>query len=146
MNLSDLIESIKTDFKFSADDILSRLTSAVTDCCDDEYIREIFIELYINSYGRNMTEEIAENFLTAIRSDNGRRWNMAQCYIIGNSVGVDWTKISKIDWYTALNLEYEKHMKTAEIIGRVDDPEFFALIAKDEWADGNSKIFDLVFS
>lgn len=148
MDLNKFFTEIKTTLSYTSEQILDMFCASVSDCCDAEYIKEIYIDMYVSVYGKVMTKELAEDFLESLRKDTNTsiRWTMAQSCIIGNAIGVDWSKITKIDWYTALNLEYQKHYKTAEILGFSDDPNFYARIAKDEWVDGNNRIFDRVIS
>lgn len=139
MDLAELVKNIISDQVLSFDGLNSALTNAVVNCCDDEYLKEIYIDLYIASYGKKMTKAAADEWIKSVRctecKENGIKWDIKKCCDIGNSVGIDWDKITKIDWYIALNLEYSRHCKTAEKFKIADDPNFFAFIAIDEWKD-----------
>lgn len=138
--LKMLVSSIKRDGKMTADDIVCLLSDALCDCDCGEY-EYAYKLLYEKAYGKTVTKELADEWVKSMevtdgsgRAD-GMKFSYEKAVEIGSSAGTDWQKISKNEWYVALNMAYSDHFATAKKFRHEDDPLFFASMAKDEWCD-----------
>lgn len=150
--LKNLVKNIRSENKISSDEIISCLTDSLIEC-DDECCTNAYIKLYKMAYGEKLTRDIAEEWVKEMEvtdgsgRENGQKWTVEQCQEVGNKMGVDWVRMTKIDWYVAMNMEYAKHFKTAQKFGNETDATWFGSIAKDEWCDnGETTLFDYYFT
>lgn len=141
MNIKKLITDVKE--KMTIEETIALLCNHI--CSDKDSMRCCYKDLYHRAYGNVMTKEVATEWVMSFKvtdgseRDNGQKWTLEQCVEVGNKIGVDWSKIGKIDWYIALNMEYSKHYNTAKAYETETDPIWFAHIAKDEWC-GEEKV------
>lgn len=151
MLLKTLVSNIRRDNKISSDEIISRLIEHIQEMADlyeDCNYREVMAELYKKAYGNVLTKELADNWVKSFPvtdgsdRENGIKWNMEATTEVGNKVGIDWSKMSKVDWFVVMNMEYYKHYDTAKAYGDENDPVWFAHIAKDEWCDPKTSLFN----
>ena len=75
-------------------------------------IKQYLLDFYISHNGEKITPDLAkmivEDFAVTDNSGrpNGEKWTMEECSKLGESMGVDWSKIDKVEWYIVLNNEY----------------------------------------
>lgn len=93
------------------------------------------------AYGKTVTKELADEWVKSMdvtdgsgRAD-GMKFPYEKAAEIGSSIGIDFQRMPKTDWYVALNMAYSDHFATARKFHHEDDPMFFASMAKDEWCD-----------
>lgn len=144
--LKHLITGIKRENKIPSDELMQIILDAV-ETADEDMAKDIYVDVYEKAYGETLTREVAEEWVRSLPvsdgspRENGQKWNIDQTYEVGNKIGVDWQKMSKIDWYIVLNMEYAKHYHTAKNYGNEADPLWFAHIARDEWCDSKKSLF-----
>lgn len=149
--LKKLISNVRRDNKLSADELLNLIVSYV-ESEDEELEKDIYRDVYTKSYGEILTRDVAEDWVKSLKvtdgsgREDGMKWNIDATTEVGKSVEVDWSKISKTDWFVAMNMEYARHYHTAAVYGVEDDPAWFAHIAKDEWCSGGKTIFEYYMS
>lgn len=61
---------------------------------------------------------------------HGAHWTQAQTTAVGDSIGIDWGKVSPKCWHVAMNMMYSDYFGTAAKFKQTG-PEFFAELAKD---------------
>lgn len=71
-------------------------------------------------------------------SQTGEHWSESETYAVGQKMGIDWSKVSRWDWYAVLNMMYSDYYRSAEVFGMADKVEFFAQLAKDFVSDVDS--------
>lgn len=145
MNLKKLVNDAKE--KLSVDEVINMMCSNIA--CDADRMRCCYREMYEKAYGNALTKDYAQEWVRGLKvtdgsgRENGQKWTIEQTTDVGNKIELDWSKISKVDWYAAMNIEYSKHFKTAKSFGLDADPLFYARIARDEWCAEHSKpMFD----
>lgn len=148
--LKHLVNTIRHENRLSTEELLVTLLTAIEEAENntDMSTKDVYIDIYRKAYGNTLTKDIAEEWVMSMEVTdgsgriNGQKWNFEQTTEVGNSIGIDWGKINKIDWYVVMNMEYAKHYTTAKMYGMEEDPSFFAHIAKDEWCNSSESVFD----
>lgn len=145
--LKKLANSIRKDNKMSSDDLMTTIIMSVEEYADEDSRKDVYMSVYTRAYGNNLTKEVAEEWVKTLKvtdgssRDNGMKWSVDQTTEVGNSIGIDWAKISKVDWFVAMNMEYSKHFNTAKSFGNETDPTWFAMVARDEWCGSDHNMF-----
>ena len=80
----------------------------------------------------SMTEQDAKAW--AARMDNadgttGAHWTMEETTAVGDSIGIEWSRVSKCSWWVAMCMMYSDYGPVAERYG-VATAEFFADLAR----------------
>ena len=146
--LKKLVSNVRRDNKMTSDELLNCMVAAIEGCEDEEIHKSIYQDVYTRSYGEVLTRDVAEDWVKSMKvtdgsgRENGMKWSIEETTDVGKSVEIDWSKISKIDWFIVMNMEYSKHYHTASVFGNEDDPTWFAHIAKDEWCGSTESVFD----
>lgn len=138
MELKELITEVRKDNKVGSDTLISILSDAVE---EDKDIICIYKEIYKKAYGEHLSESICKKWVSEMTvSDDsnrttGEKWSYEQTTDYGNKLDVNWSKMSKWEWYAAMNSAYSDYYIVANEYQIADDPAFFAWLAKATWCD-----------
>ena len=138
--LRHLITNVRRENKVSVDEVIDMLCCALEDCERSEYIY-VYKEIYEKAYGSSLTREIADEWVKSMDvtdgsgREHGMKYTLEKCIEMGNSLGIDWSKMGKIDWFVAVNMAYSDMYHTAKTYNLEEDPMFFARAAKDTWVN-----------
>jgi hypothetical protein len=153
MELSNLISEIKRDGKISSDALVTILADAVQNGDD---VTCIYKHVYKKAYGEHLSEKLARDWVKkmSISDDServtGEKWTYEQTTDVGNKVDINWNKMTKWEWYAALNGAYSDYYEVAKEYQVETDPEFFASLAKAFWCSDhdvkNKTIFSYYFN
>lgn len=141
--LISLSEMIIKENKMSAIDIMKHFAKALSHCECGEMETE-YQCLYEEAFGKKINREIAEEWVRSmdipddIEAKDGQRWTMDNTAEYGNKVNLDWSYVSKIDFYIVMNMMFSDYYKTAKSMEIEDDPMFFARLAKDWLYDADA--------
>lgn len=133
MSLAALISDIKKDQKISSETLISILTEAVENEDDSVCTYKM---IYKKAYGNKLNETMARDWVNKLES--GQKWTMEQTSEVGHRVGVDWNKISKIEFWACMNAFYSDFTRTAKKYELLDEPEFFGDIVWDYFNDDDA--------
>lgn len=110
--------------------------------------------MYEDFYGKTICKELAEKWVKSMAitdgsdRENGQKWTIEQTSEVGNKIGIDWNKITKIDWYSAMNMVYSDFYGVAKYAEKQSDVTFFAKMAKSWLNDedvGENKLYNYYF-
>lgn len=155
MNLSDLISVVTKEGRISEHEIMNMISERA-DSGEDFTPVCLFRMIYSKVYGDTISKELAQMLVKkfAVTDNSGRadgeRWTMDDTTELGNSIGVDWSNFSKVDFYVTMNMMASDFAKLAERVGYSDDPKFFGYMAK-EWLEDadiphSKKLFKYIFN
>lgn len=114
-----IAEAVKTRAATEAE-----IIATLIDGYPDGAGKDVYIKLYEGIYGRKLTEQAAEAWVEKA----GRRWTEAETYALGNKLGVNWSKISRWEWYAVMNMMYSVYNGIGDRI-EVDE-DFYARLAE----------------
>lgn len=133
MELNNLIADIKKDGKLSNDELMIMLIESIE---NEEAPECTYKKLYSKCYGNHLTPSTCQHWVDSLQS--GRKWTLEQTSDVGQRLRVDWTKITKHEFYACMNAFYPDFMKTAEEYQIQEDPEFFGGIVWDFFNDDDA--------
>lgn len=81
-------------------------------------MNDLFMQLYVEKYGKKIPREIAENIVRDFPAtegrENGEKWTYEETKSLAEKLGADWEKISKCEFYIMANREYSEHILTVK--------------------------------
>lgn len=98
---------------------------------------EVYKCLYEKVYGKTISRSLADMWVNSMtvtddsERKNGMKWNYDTCTEVGNKIGIDWTSVSKCEWYCVMNMMYSDYYNSARYAEKQNDPIFYAHLAKD---------------
>lgn len=156
MNLAELISVVTKEGRMSDHEIV-KIISEKADSGEDLSPVCIYRMIYSKAYGETISKELAQMLVKKMavtdNSDrtNGEKWTIEQTTSVGNDIGVDWNKISKVDFYFVMNMCYSDFYQLSLKAELSDDPKFFAYMAKEWLCDvdipqGKPKLYKYIFN
>lgn len=107
-------------------------------------IKNYLIEFYKQANGTVITPELATLLVKEMavtdgsnRTD-GEKWTIEECKAVGDSIGVDWSRILKAEWYLVLNMMYSDYYTVCQKFG-LPEPQFFIELALSWFNDVDAK-------
>lgn len=133
--LKRLAETIVKDGKMTSDNVIRFLIDTIEDGDSDG---SEFEDLYKAAYGEKINKSLAESWVNSMAvtdgsgETSGEKWNCEETTEVGNNakIQIDWSKISKVDFYIAMNMVYSDFYSVAKAIGMQEDPVFYGRLAK----------------
>lgn len=107
-------------------------------------IKNFLLDYYISQNGKKITPELAKMIVDefAVTDNSGRttgeKWPMDECIKLGDSIGVDWNKINKTEWYVVCNNEYSDKSTLVKKHGW-SEPTVYAEFAQSWFYDVDAK-------
>lgn len=138
MELTELIMEVKRDGKINSDSLIAMLSEAIEDASDPICV---YKDVYKKAYGEHLSESLCRDWVMHMdvtdnsERKNGEKWSYDQTTDVGNKIGMNWSKITKWEWYVILNGAYSDYYSVGAEYQVADDPIFFALLAKAFWCD-----------
>ena len=81
---------------------------------------------------------------------HGEHWTYDQTTDVGQKMGINWGKLSKWEWYAALNAAYSDFRAVGTLYQIEEDPDFYSAITKAFWCDDDDvhdkSVFNYYFS
>lgn len=138
MKFEYLIERIRKDSKITDEELFEILRDAIEkNTCE----KEVFKMLYTKAYGEHLIEDLAKEWVSNMtvpvdgEKTTGERWTMEETTSVGTSMQIDWNKMSKCEWYVAMNMAYSDKFYVARTFDLAEETEFYAMMAKADWID-----------
>lgn len=134
MELNKLIEEVKKDGKMTSDDINKYLVNAIEEGYKPE---EVMKNLYKISFGNKLSDSLCRDWVMCMDVTDGsgratgEKWNISQTTDVGSRLSVDWTKMTKYEWYAALNMAYSDFFHTGKEYEIEQEADFYASLAMD---------------
>lgn len=116
---------------------------------------EVYKCLYERAYGKVISRSLADMWVSSMavtdesERKTGLKWNYDTCIEVGSKVGINWSEVSKCEWYAVLNMVYSDYYSTARYAEKQNDPIFYAHLAKDWVYDSDideDKTYNYYFS
>ena len=130
MELTELISEVKREGKISTDGLLMILADAVQK--EDDPL-EVYKDVYKKAYGTKLNESTCKTWVSNL--PDGQKWTMEQTTEVGQRVGIDWSKMSKCEFWACMNAFHSDFMRTAKKYELQDEPEFFGDLVWDYFND-----------
>lgn len=136
--ITELSNLIIKDGKMTATDVIDFIGKAME---NEKPIKMVYRELYENAYGKKITRELADMWVKSMsitdgsERNNGIKWSLESASEVGNKIGFDWNKYSKIDFFVAMNMVYSDYFRSAKKYDLQNDSVYFAELAKDWLCD-----------
>lgn len=140
MNLKSLVSKIRSDNKIPTEELISMLSEGI-----EEDPASVYMDLYKKAYGHHLSRETASEWVESI----GETWSLDKTTEVGNTMGVDWNKINKYEFYAIMNAFHDDFKKTAKKFGLEDNAEFFVGLVCDYFNDEDAHdktVFDYYFN
>lgn len=138
MNIYNLIKIIQEKEKLNDCRIIEALADAVSRNTDET---ELFRSLYIDAFGFNIIQEIAEDII----KEYGEQFpaNITDEYF--KKCGCNCLEISTAEFYLIMNVMFSEHNKTIQK-HNISDPIIYAELASDWFRNaGPDKTFNFFF-
>lgn len=141
MELTELVSDIKKEGKMSVDGLLMTLADAVQKEDDPMCI---YKELYKKAYGEHLSESVCRDWVS--KMTYGEKWTCDQTTDVGQKAGINWSVMSKWEWYAAMNGAYSDFIDLAQTYQVESDPDFFAGAARSFWCKDDDVHDKTIFS
>ena len=154
MKLGELITAVTKEGRLSEHDAM-KIISEMADNEEKFTPMCIYRAVYSKAYGETVSKELAMMIVRQMAVTDGservdgEKWNIENTTQVGNDIGIDWNKISKVDFYFVMNMVYSDFYNFATKLEFQDDAKFYAYMAKDWLCDvdvPNKKLYKYIFN